>query len=986
MNPPLETRPGTWLALLALSVCSGLAQTVPAAGSNSGTQNPTKEDGKEEPPIVVLSPFIVDSTKDEGYRATATLAGSRINTPLKDVAAPITVLTKEFIADLGAVDINSVMGYVANGEGTGSFTNTATVLGNPTDEIVQNPTAATRMRGLSAPDLTRDYFYTIGTALGFDTYNLDQITVNRGPNSVLAGLGSPAGIVNYSPQLAGLSKSSGEATVRFGSWGDKRAALNSNILAKKDVLAFRIATVWANKGYKQKPSYNKDRRFYLAATYRPWTKTTIRASFEDVSVKWNLPGNLTPVDAVSQWVNYGKPTASPPSTSTTYSFPTFDGAGQTLIYNAGKSLEGVRPTNKPYGYTFAPVNTGNVAIWVPPHLNHNRYIDLQNKNINAQLADKDFSSFTASIDQEITPDFFANVAYFRESFSDDNTVLYRPQYTILNIDVNLTLPQGGANPHFGELYMDQRGLDNRRINDNSNEVMRATLTYDLDLKQHNRWLGKWRATAFAEDRETETNSKGYTTNANFQGTQSQINARFYLGGNLTTPATTTPVYQGLVNSVANDYFDSASSSWKKGTISSFYAQGANNKQLTKLGTTAAVIQGYLWDDRIVGLYGVRRDVNKSATLTRSGQPVDPSTPYGPFSEVKATTKSYGLVVHALPSLSLHYNRSENFVPNAGSIDLLGNATPSPTGNGKDYGFSLQFFGDKLNIKYNHFKLDAKDGPPDFNASFVGWWLFPWFDRAVMPIFANTAGVTTYKQGIQQGLIEGDPRLEKGYTANNVSEGDELEFTYNINKNWRVMGSVSKQDAKQSGVATNLTSMIESRIAYYKSLNLWNGPIAGDPWGGYGTAEQSFGIWVLPQYIGYKATDGKPSQQIAKYRGSLMTNYYATEGVLKGWNFGGGLRYIDKAVIGNPAILNSSGAVIGLDTSNPYTAGAYIGVDGWVGYTMKLSDRYSLSFSLHGYDLQEGGHFQPIYANSDGAHSVYRIVQPRSFYFTTRLEF
>ncbi|HEX2862919.1 MAG TPA: hypothetical protein VHN79_14825, partial [Lacunisphaera sp.] len=76
-----------------------------------------------------------------------------------------------------------------------------------------------------------------------------------------------------------------------------------------------------------------------------------------------------------------------------------------------------------------------------------------------------------------------------------------------------------------------------------------------------------------------------------------------------------------------------------------------------------------------------------------------------------------------------------------------------------------------------------------------------------------------------------------------------------------------------------------------------------------------------------------------------------------------------------------------DLDNPYKNNAYISVDAWVGYrTRILGDKYDLSFQLNIRDLQAESHFRPITANSDGAHSAYRIMQPRTFYLTTKLEF
>jgi hypothetical protein len=151
-------------AVSLLSLGAAHAQTTAA---NADT--PAKEDD-----VIVLSPFVVDSSKDEGYRATSTLAGSRINTNLRDVAAPITVVTKEFMTDTAAVSVNDIVAYLANTEGTRDFTSSTVSLGRPQDNVSINSNTSNRVRGLAAADITRDYFYTISTWVGFDSYNLDQ--------------------------------------------------------------------------------------------------------------------------------------------------------------------------------------------------------------------------------------------------------------------------------------------------------------------------------------------------------------------------------------------------------------------------------------------------------------------------------------------------------------------------------------------------------------------------------------------------------------------------------------------------------------------------------------------------------------------------------------------------------------------------------------------------------------------------------------------
>jgi hypothetical protein len=358
------------------------------------------------------------------------------------------------------------------------------------------------------------------------------------------------------------------------------------------------------------------------------------------------------------------------------------------------------------------------------------------------------------------------------------------------------------------------------------------------------------------------------------------------------------------------------------------------------------------------------------------------------------TKTYGVVLHPYPIkwLSFHYNKGENFNPTSvGKIDLLGVAQPSPHGTTKDMGFSVDLFDGKLNARVNWYELTAANGDAGSVTFPLSQWTVPFMDLTVMPELAAKAGVA-YTPGVAPGISIGDNRLG-GYTSDQVSKGLEIQMTYNITKNWRVMGTLTKQDAKQSGIASKLTSFINSRLAYWQSLAggaLWNGNIrtSNNPWGLVQNGLEHWNQFDLSYFIGYQAIDGQPSQQLAKWHASGVTNYTFDQGALKGFNVGFGGRYIDKQIIGNPAIFQpGTTTVTGLDLAHPYTTGGYIAIDAWVGYNMKLSNgKYVLSFQLNGQDLQESGSFKPILANSDGTHSAYKIVQPRSYYLTTKLEF
>lgn len=976
-HPPTKRRCLALAAALSLLLDAGLAQT-----ASPNAASPTKSDTEPSETTVELSPFVVDSTKDEGYQATSTLAGSRINTDLKDVSQSITVVTKAFMNDVAAVSINDILTYTANTEGTRDFTSSSSSLGRPTDDIASNPNTSNRIRGLAAADITRDYFYTIGTFAGFDTYNLDEVTIVRGPNSILAGLGSPAGIINYSPQLAQLSRNKNEITYRIGSFGDQRATLNSNYVALKDVLAFRVAGAWSDRGFKQDPAWNRDKRLFAALTYKPWKKTTIRASYEKVKVDADNPNTLTPEDGVSQWIALGMPVFDSSSTAPVSSILTANGTQPTIIFNKTGAIE--RALSEVNTYTFFQQNLNNVGIWTASRMNNNKYFALPDVNLSPSLQNLKQRTLSASIDQEILPGLFANVAYVKETVDNDFLNLFRTEYAVYNIDVNKFLTGGAANPHFLETYMEFRGLDNKQTDHNSNEVGRATITYDLNLNKYNKWLGRYRATGFWEDRRTQTDHLQYNARQ-VGGTDESIGYRYYLGGTPTNNyvAQTVPGHPALHSGVP----------YNTGVLDSYYGLKSDSKQVVKLTTVAAVLQGYLWEDRIVATAGVRRDKNEagfSSAANGSGGNVNLAPDVTKFGDpVSKTTKTYGVVVHPLKWLSFHYNHSENFIPNAGSVDLLGKSTPSPTGLTKDVGFSVNTLDGKLNAKVNWFKLTAANASAG-NANFpLAQWTIPYLEQTFMPDLARQAGIT-YKPAMASGLITGDPRLQNAYTADTVSKGIEFELTYNVTKKWRVMASVSKQDAKQANIASGLTAFIQERLAYWQSIPaLWTGPFVGQNvgWGVGRTGQQQWNSDNLPYYLAYRSAEGKPSTQLAKWHASVLTNYEFSDGALKGFSIGGGARYIEKSVIGNPVITDASGTVIGLDLDHPYFYHGYIGFDAWAGYKTKIDhDKYGLSFQLNVRDLEQGGGFRPIVANSDGNHSVYRIVQPRTFYLTTDFEF
>src|SRR5690606_28823299 len=73
------------------------AQTAPAASTQSA---PAEE-------VLELSPFEVTASEDKGYVGQNSLAGSRVRTDLKDLAAAISPMTSEFLKDIAATNLEN---------------------------------------------------------------------------------------------------------------------------------------------------------------------------------------------------------------------------------------------------------------------------------------------------------------------------------------------------------------------------------------------------------------------------------------------------------------------------------------------------------------------------------------------------------------------------------------------------------------------------------------------------------------------------------------------------------------------------------------------------------------------------------------------------------------------------------------------------------------------------------------------------------------
>lgn len=197
----------TPLAVLSalFSIVTAPAQTAPATAG-----------AKQDEPIR-LSEFRVDTSKDRGYVATNATTGTRLNMSIKEIPLPIEVITREFIDDIGAVDIKEALEYsagiVQDTVTTGnSFTFSPSGSGNAGS--VSRDSVGITIRGLNTRSFLRSGFRQDTIT---DEINIDRLEVARGPQSLLYGIAALGGIVNISPRYP-RSAPFQDVRIAFGSF------------------------------------------------------------------------------------------------------------------------------------------------------------------------------------------------------------------------------------------------------------------------------------------------------------------------------------------------------------------------------------------------------------------------------------------------------------------------------------------------------------------------------------------------------------------------------------------------------------------------------------------------------------------------------------------------------------------------------------------------------------------------------------------------
>ena len=289
---------------LCVVATTGILLTAASAQSVPPPSEPSSDEPGE---LVELSPFEVETSSNEGYLATSSLAGSRLKTDLKDIASPISVITPQFMRDTGARNLNDLLVYTTNTEVNGVGGNyTGVDLGkdgaSSQNGNLRNPQSGNRVRGLGSADITRNFF---ATDIPLDAYNTENIEIQRGPNAILFGLGSPAGIINGTLKAPILGQSKFHTEFRVNNYGGTREALDANVPVLGNTIGVRINAMSEEEKFRQKNTFANTTRGTAALRWAPRLADSIFTQFtvtgESGHTNSSRPRFSLPNDMISNW-------------------------------------------------------------------------------------------------------------------------------------------------------------------------------------------------------------------------------------------------------------------------------------------------------------------------------------------------------------------------------------------------------------------------------------------------------------------------------------------------------------------------------------------------------------------------------------------------------------------------------------------------------------------------------------------------------------
>ncbi len=877
------------LSLLAGSACGDL-------GAQPQASTPAAPVSDNE--LIRLSPFVINAEADRGYAPTETLSGTRLRTQVKDVAAAMTIVTAEFMNDIGALNYNDVVNFMPSTASYATNENDANGNGNRTGTPFI-------VRGYRSDSLSTNFFSSHTPA---DTYNSSRFTFTRGPNSILFGIGNPGGALDVTTHKATLGQRFQRVDLRADSFGGRRASLDANVPIAGRKAALRVDLLHDDRGNNIQPSKNRRDSAYGALTWQPIPQGTLYAEAESTRMRQKIPRTYAPFDWVNTWIGAGRPVIPVAQRTTATNGVEFLSANGYPLHipgigamNWGRMGYGARPlvrgarTTATRSLSYGPGTPNRVLPLDRYWAGDADRVDFDNANVTLLYQHKLAEGLHLEIGGK-------HDHSYRENF-DGNGFGFSIQ-----IDPNAQLPDGRPNPHVGVPYNEQAPKWEKSSAD-VNQV-RATLSYERDyrgVKVWGRGLGTFTVAGLYSNEAThntletrlevnETPLPGSV--ADLSDSRNALRRRWYF------------------TSGATDYFVS---DWRpineNGIRSAWLPTVAPRNNFARTESLVFAGQAKLLDHLLAVTGGLRRD---ESVLSQTEYEKDARGLYSmgrwggsQIPGLRGVGRPYllGVVLNAHRTVSLFYNRSTNYQAiNQSTRTLANEVLPPRRGQGFDTGVKFALLGDRLTGSIGYFETRQQNiNDTTIRGSKTNWINAIW--EAIDP-----------SRRVEPSW--GDVRAQQ-------TKGWELQLVANPTANLRLMANASRNQ-----------SLLEEQGRFtfqYLAANYpgWLAQAATPVVSNDGRTVGDLVARLQQQESDDRQLIGIQQTRVFEWQANLVARYqFARETRLKGFAVGGAFRWRDAPVIG----FARRGAM--LDLTRPFYSIPSTNLDTWLEYhrTFALRER------------------------------------------------
>lgn len=734
-----------------------------------------------------------------------------------------------------------------------------------------------------------------------DGYNIDRAEFNRGSAALLYGDSGPGGIMNLVTKRAEFNNRAG-VLIRTDGNGSLRTELDVN-RQLGDKVAMRLNLLSTVKKSWQDIAQNKQIGGALALAWEPGPRLA-NISLR-LSTEWGKVENKFSHGLLAN--QYSLYSTGPDAVNQVGTpLPT----GTALMRAAGANqrwtfLDGsLRNLESTAAYQFleSAVPTSNPDYDNVSEVQFDKHLNWRGPDY---YDTRDFHTVTVELEKRFSPNFWMMLSYnLQDQYRE---VVGAGSYRNVRRDPNRFLPTAGgevvANPHYGQLYIEHNVTKSSRKNVVQN--YRWTALYDLNtsfMKQRFIAAVAYRDEIFfRRERREALRPDAITRLSPGASTQEGNNLIFH---------------RYYISEGSGDNIRFALSP------DTYWAQNLVRIPIQTLSSASATAFGHYWKNRIHTNFGFRRDIwyrlfNSNARDPVTNQELEVKNANGDYvrgattaeDDLTVDSSNIGAVVDFGKWASLAANRSNSFVFNSLGEYFNGEYPGEAiSGVSKDLTLRLTPFGDKVGANITYFETTSPAALTGIAAStLVETEVLNLLPRLSIPSF-NRNGNDTYAE---------------------KATGYEIEIIANPTKALTLRFGYSKWDRDRTNIFPRYTALVEEMKK-----------IATTP-AEYVETEQSM--------------NNRKATLLANARDrhwNLAARYSFREGKWKGAYVGANARY-------------TTGPVYVLSGHPNRTPGSYATINGFVGYTGKVGEKYKYDIrvsidNLTDKTIQLGGYGDRFY--------------------------